>query len=61
MMVNGLGQAAWYDVRVRIYPAAEDEDKTSYPQFDEMPALPGTGKTGKVLKYFAGMFKKKAG
>ncbi len=55
------GQAAWYDVRVRIYPAAEDEDKTSYPQFDEMPALPGTGKTGKVLKYFAGMFKKKAG
>mgnify|MGYP001811844372 FL=1 len=55
------GQAAWYDVRVRIYPAAEDEDKTSYPQFDAMPALPGTGKTGKALKFFAGMFKKKAG
>jgi hypothetical protein len=55
------GQAGWYDVRVRIYPAGDDEDKVSYPQFDAMPALPGTSKTGKVLKFFAGMFNRKAG
>ena len=55
------GQAGWYDVRVRIYPAGEDEPQMSYPQFNATPALPGTGKTGKVLKFFAGMFRKKAG
>jgi anaerobic selenocysteine-containing dehydrogenase len=36
------GQAAWYDVRVRIRPAAADEPKLSYPQFGAVPALPGT-------------------
>jgi anaerobic selenocysteine-containing dehydrogenase len=56
------GQAGWYDVRVRIYPAGEDEPQMSYPQFDAMPALPGTGKPRKMLMFFAGMFtKKKAG
>jgi len=56
------GQAGWYDVRVRIYPAGEDEPQMSYPQFDTMPALPGTGKPRKMLTFFAGMFtKKKAG
>jgi anaerobic selenocysteine-containing dehydrogenase len=38
------GQAGWYDVRVRIYAAAPDEAKESWPQFPEMPALPGTGR-----------------
>jgi len=46
-------------VRVRIYPAAADEAHTSYPQYDAMPAIPGTGTTGKVLKFFAGAFRKK--
>ncbi|MBI1424829.1 MAG: molybdopterin-dependent oxidoreductase [Gammaproteobacteria bacterium] len=56
------GQAGWYDVRVRIYPAAADEPQMSYPQFDPMPALPGSGKTRKWQGFFAGMFtKKKAG
>ena len=36
------GQAGWYDVRVRIRPAAADEPKQSYPQFDSVPPLPGT-------------------
>jgi hypothetical protein len=53
------GQAGWYDVRVRIYPAAEDEPHMSYPQFDAMPALPGTGKPRKWMGFFAGMFTKK--
>ena len=56
------GQAGWYDVRVRIYPAAADEPQMSYPQFDSMPALPGTGKARKWMGFFAGKFtKKKAG
>jgi sulfite dehydrogenase (quinone) subunit SoeA len=56
------GQAGWYDVRVRIYPAGEDEPQMSYPQFDAMPALPGTGGTRKWLSFFAGKFnKRKAG
>jgi hypothetical protein len=36
------GQAGWYDVRVRIYPASPDEPKTTWPQFDRMPGSPGT-------------------
>jgi anaerobic selenocysteine-containing dehydrogenase len=35
------GQAAWYDVRVRIYPAAADEPEQSYPQFETMQPVPG--------------------
>jgi anaerobic selenocysteine-containing dehydrogenase len=54
------GQAGWYDVRVRIYKADDSEPKVSYPQFDEMPALPGTGKTKKWLNFFAGRFSKGA-
>ncbi len=48
------GQAAWYDVRVRIYPAGADEPATSWPQFDPMPAVPGMRERPKVLAYFAG-------
>jgi anaerobic selenocysteine-containing dehydrogenase len=36
------GQAGWYDVRVRIYPAAADEPKTTWPQFAATPSAPGT-------------------
>jgi anaerobic selenocysteine-containing dehydrogenase len=35
------GQAAWYDVRVRIYPAGPDEPGESWPQFAAAPRLPG--------------------
>ncbi|HUL65423.1 MAG TPA: molybdopterin oxidoreductase family protein [Burkholderiaceae bacterium] len=34
------GQAAWYDVRVRIYRAA-DAHETTLPQFEPMPRYPG--------------------
>ncbi|MEX3934133.1 molybdopterin-dependent oxidoreductase [Paraburkholderia phymatum] len=54
------GQAAWYDVRVRIYPAEADADHT-LPQFAPMPALPGVvgGAAGGMIHrivqtYFAG-------
>jgi anaerobic selenocysteine-containing dehydrogenase len=35
------GQAGWYDVRVRIYKAADDEAKETWPRFEAMPRLPG--------------------
>ncbi len=35
------GQAAWYDVRVRVYKAAADEPKQTFPQFNHMPTVPG--------------------
>ena len=48
------GQAAWYDVRVRVYPAEADADHT-LPQFEPMRPLPGsTGPVGRVQAYFAG-------
>ncbi|MCA0242659.1 MAG: molybdopterin oxidoreductase family protein [Proteobacteria bacterium] len=36
------GQAAWYDVRVRIRRADDAEPRQTLPQFDAKPALPGT-------------------
>ncbi|HEY0824890.1 MAG TPA: molybdopterin oxidoreductase family protein [Ramlibacter sp.] len=48
------GQAGWYDVRVRIRPAAADEPAESFPQVPEMPALPGVGAARRVVAYFAG-------
>ncbi len=50
------GQAGWYDVRVRVYKADETDEKISWPQFDSMPALPGTGIRRKWQAYFAGKF-----
>jgi anaerobic selenocysteine-containing dehydrogenase len=35
------GQAAWYDVRVRIYKAQADEPEHSWPQFKAVPRAPG--------------------
>lgn len=52
------GQAGWYDVRVRVYKAEDDEPKETYPQFEEMPAVPGTGERRKKQGFFAGMFTK---
>jgi anaerobic selenocysteine-containing dehydrogenase len=51
------GQAAWFDVRVRIYPAAEGEPQVSSPQFDSLHAVPGQAvkmNPGRWLKYVAG-------
>jgi anaerobic selenocysteine-containing dehydrogenase len=58
------GQAGWYDVRVRIYPAAADEPKQTWPQFDAVACVPGQcdGRSRrKWLKYFAGRMRKSGG
>ncbi len=49
------GQAAWFDVRVRVYPAEADA-QTTLPQFAAMPALPGTANPIRraFQAYFAG-------
>jgi hypothetical protein len=47
------GQAAWYDVRVRIYRAEAGEPETTWPQFAPIPAAPGTGATKSWRAYFA--------
>lgn len=56
------GQAGWYDVRVRIYPAEADASFT-LPQFDAMQPMPGSTHTVKRVfqAYFAGRgeFKKR--
>jgi anaerobic selenocysteine-containing dehydrogenase len=49
------GQAGWYDVRVRIRPAAPEEAQASSPQVAATPAVPGVlGKGRRPLAYFAG-------
>ncbi|MBI2754007.1 MAG: molybdopterin oxidoreductase family protein [Betaproteobacteria bacterium] len=35
------GQAAWYDVRVRIYPVAADKETGTWPEFSAMRPYPG--------------------
>jgi len=48
------GQAGWYDVRVRIYPAEADAC-TTLPQFAPMHPLPGSTRVlQRVQAYFAG-------
>ena len=55
------GQAAWYDVRVRIYKAEAGEPEESWPQFKPIKPAPGMEKKRpKWQQYFAGKFKKKA-
>jgi anaerobic selenocysteine-containing dehydrogenase len=54
------GQAAWFDVRVKIYPAGPDEPKQTSPQFEPMKRLPGQDpKRGKWQAFFAGKFRRK--
>ena len=38
------GQAGWYDVRVRIYPAGADQPAVSSPQFAALETVPGMDK-----------------
>jgi sulfite dehydrogenase (quinone) subunit SoeA len=54
------GQAAWFDVRVRVYKADSNEPRMTSPQFKPMPWLPGQEKKrGKWQAYVAGVFGKK--
>ena len=50
------GQAAWYDVRVRIYRADDGEPAQTWPQFEPVPAAPGTkaAHRPRTLAWFAG-------
>lgn len=50
------GQAGWYDVRVRIRPADDDEPKITYPQ-SRSPSTTAAESTPKELAYFAGSSK----
>ena len=52
------GQAAWYDVRVRIYPAGADEPQQTAPQFEVMQKYPGMQERPSWLAYFGGGKKK---
>ncbi|MBI5163598.1 MAG: molybdopterin oxidoreductase family protein [Magnetospirillum sp.] len=52
------GQAAWYDVRVRVTACTEDEPAESWPQFPSLPDVPGqTGFKHRVQAFFAGKHK----
>ena len=49
------GQAGWYDVRVRIWPAQADEAQATSPQFQPMTAVPGmAGRPARWLAWMAG-------
>jgi anaerobic selenocysteine-containing dehydrogenase len=49
------GQAAWYDVRVRITPAADTDPETTSPQFAPLTPVPGqVGARNSWLAFFAG-------
>jgi hypothetical protein len=50
------GQAGWYDLRVRIYPASAEEPHATLPQFEPMTPMPGAvGVAARVAQaYFAG-------
>ncbi|WP_017942953.1 MULTISPECIES: molybdopterin oxidoreductase family protein [unclassified Thioalkalivibrio] len=53
------GQAAWYDVRVRIYKAEEGEPQETSPQFKPLKPYPGQSTRARVLNFFAGLGGKK--
>lgn len=47
------GQAGWYDVRVRIYKAADGEPEETAPQFKAMQPYPGQSPARRVWGFFA--------
>jgi anaerobic selenocysteine-containing dehydrogenase len=51
------GQAAWYDVRVRIYKAEEGEPEQSSPQFEALKPYPGMKTRKSILAYIGGKLK----
>jgi len=48
------GQAAWYDVRVRIYKVGAGETAVTSPQFEPLKPYPGQSERKSVWNYFAG-------
>ena len=52
------GQAAWYDVRVRIYKAGADEPEVTSPQFEPLKQYPGQTERRSVWNFFAGKVNK---
>ncbi|MBB1073066.1 sulfite dehydrogenase subunit SoeA [Rhodoferax sp. 4810] len=53
------GQAAWFDLRVRIYKADATEPQVTFPQFTPMKPLPGQEpRRGKWQAYVAGLFRR---
>ncbi len=54
------GQAGWYDVRVKVYPAESGDPKVTFPQFKPLRPVPGQdAKRGRWQAYFAGLLGKK--
>jgi len=54
------GQAAWFDVRVRVYKAGPDEPARTHPQFPAQRRVPGQdARRGRWQGYIAGLFGKK--
>ncbi|MCB2017708.1 MAG: hypothetical protein KDF54_09400, partial [Hydrogenophaga sp.] len=50
------GQAAWYDVRVRIYPAGPDEPHQTWPQAERpMTPVPGMSEAPQRRGWMAGL------
>ncbi|KRT56138.1 sulfite dehydrogenase subunit SoeA [endosymbiont of Ridgeia piscesae] len=55
------GQAAWFDVKVKVYPAGLDEPAVTSPQFKPQKRVPGQDpKRGKWQAFVAGAFRCKA-
>ena len=48
------GQAAWYDVRVRIYKAEAGEPEQTSPQFAPLKPYPGQSERKSIWNFFAG-------
>ena len=48
------GQMAWYDLRVRLEPAAADQATASAPRFEPLSPPPGIGARPPILRYGAG-------
>ncbi len=56
------GQAAWFDVRVKIYKAESGEPALTLPQFPLQKKVPGQKpRSRRWQSYFAGMFRNKEG
>lgn len=54
------GQAAWFDLRVRISKASPGEPTESFPQFPPAHPLPGMKRhKGQWLAYFAGLLRRR--
>ncbi|RTZ61884.1 MAG: hypothetical protein DSZ33_00375, partial [Gammaproteobacteria bacterium] len=50
------GQAAWFDVRVKVYKADDSEKKQTSPQFPGMKTVPGAERRkSRWQAYFNGL------